>query len=66
MVCIEWGWQWYKNHLMSAIIICMISDINQQSLRKIKVAKEFSLKKNCCTYNSTTSTYCLRVHCVTD
>lgn len=45
MVCIEWGWQWYKNHLMSAIIICMISDINQQSLRKIKVAKEFSLKK---------------------
>lgn len=45
MVCIEWGWQWYKIHLMSAIIICMISDINQQSLRKIKVAKEFSLKK---------------------
>lgn len=45
MVCIEWGWQWYKIHLMSAIIICMISDINQQSLRKIKVAKEFSKKK---------------------
>lgn len=45
MVCIELGWQWYKIHLMSAIIICMISDINQQSLRKIKVAKEFSLKK---------------------
>lgn len=45
MVCIEWGWQWYKIHLMLAIIICMISDFNQQSLRKIKVAKEFSKKK---------------------
>lgn len=46
MVCIEWGWQWYKIHLMLSIIICMISDFNQQSLRKIKVAKEFSKKKN--------------------